>query len=69
MVGGGVPVGGFVDANFRAHAVFDLNGTGVTAAGTSIQRNANVDSNDKNGWTTGAGAAPTWGLLNFGQSP
>jgi hypothetical protein len=69
MVGGGVPPGGFVDADFRAHAVFDLNSTGTTATGTSIQRNTNVDSNDKNGWSTGAGDPPTWGLLNAGQTP
>jgi hypothetical protein len=69
MVGGGVPPGGFVDAEFRAHAVLDLDATGLNALGTSIQRTTNVDSNDKNGWTTGTGAPSTWGLLNPGQSP
>jgi hypothetical protein len=68
-VGGGVPPGGFVDDDFRTHAVLDLNATGTTASGMSIQRTTNVDSNDKNGWTTGTGAPSTWGLLNAGQSP
>jgi hypothetical protein len=69
MVGGGVPVGGFVGANFRLHAVLELTATGTTKTGTSIQRTTNLDSNDKSGWTTGIGALSTWGLLNFGQSP
>jgi hypothetical protein len=69
MVGGGVPAAGFVDDEFCAHAVLDLNATGPNASGTSIQRNTNVDSNDKNGWTTGTGAPSSWGLPNAGQSP
>ncbi len=68
MVGGGIPVGGFVDDNFRAHAVLDLNATGTTAGGSSIQRTNNTDSNDLNGWTTGAGVTSTWGLNNAGQT-
>jgi hypothetical protein len=69
MVGGGVPPGGFVDDDFCAHAVLDLNATSTTASGMTIQRTTNVDSNDKEGWTTGAGAAQTWGLPNPGQAP
>jgi len=68
MVGGGIPVGGFVDDAFRIHAVLDLNATGTAASGTSIQRTDNTDSNDLNGWTTGAGVASTWGLNNAGQT-
>jgi hypothetical protein len=67
MVGGGVPAGGFVDTDFRAHAVLDLDGSGTTAIGDSIQRTNDTDSNDKDGWTTGSGAAPTWGANNAGQ--
>jgi hypothetical protein len=69
MVGGGIPVGGFVDDNFRMHAVQDLDATGVSAAGTSIQRTDDMDTNTLAGWSTGAGAASSWGLLNAGQSP
>jgi hypothetical protein len=69
MVGGGVPPGGFVDDDFCAHAVLDLDATGADPVGTSIQRTTNLDSNDKNGWTAGAGAPSTWGLLNVGQTP
>jgi uncharacterized repeat protein (TIGR01451 family) len=67
MVGGGIPLGGFVDDNFCAHAVLDLDATGNTVDGTSIQRTTNTDSNDKNGWTMDV--APTWGRLNQGQTP
>ena len=66
MVGGGVPPGGFVDDNFNAHAVLDLNGTdiAVTGASTSIQRNNNTDSNDLQGWAV---LPQTFGALNSGQ--
>ncbi|MBA3540055.1 MAG: Ig-like domain-containing protein [Deltaproteobacteria bacterium] len=67
MVGGGTPVGGFLDADFQAHAVFDLDATGTTAAGTSIQRNDNDDVNDKADWNA-ANTASTWGVLNVGQT-
>jgi uncharacterized repeat protein (TIGR01451 family) len=67
MVGGGIPPGGFVDDNFCAHAVLDLDATGNTVDGMSIQRTTNTDSNDKNGWTMDV--APSWGQLNVGQTP
>jgi hypothetical protein len=66
---GTTPVAGFyVDGAFRANAVLDLNATGTTAVGSSIQRTTNVDSNNSNGWTIDAGAASTFGALNAGQS-
>ncbi|MCC6875732.1 MAG: Ig-like domain-containing protein [Sandaracinaceae bacterium] len=65
MVGGGIPAGGFVDADFNMHAAQDLNGTGTTAAGASIQRNTNTDSNTLSDWTQ---AASSWGVINTGQS-
>lgn len=70
MVGGGVPVGGFADDTFRAHAALDLNGTGTTASGPSIQRLDNSDDNDKNDWNNGATVvqAQTFGAPNVGQT-
>jgi hypothetical protein len=65
MVGGGVPAGGFVDADFCAHAVLGLN---VTASPNSLQRLDDGDDNDKADWTVDR-AAPTWGALNVGQAP
>jgi Bacterial Ig-like domain len=58
----------YIDTVFRLNAASDLNATGTTAAGTSIQRIDDTDNNDKADWTTGAGAAPTWGALNAGQT-
>ena len=58
----------YIDAVFRMHAADDLNATGTSASGTSIQRLDNTDDNDKADWTTGAGAASTWGALNAGQT-
>ena len=68
---GGVPPAGFIDENFRAHAALDLNATGTTVAGTSIQRLDNTDDNDKNDWNTAAITvqAQTFGLINVGQVP
>jgi hypothetical protein len=57
------------DTTFRKNAVDDLNATGTTAPGNSIQRIDNTDDNNKADWTTGGGAASTFGLLNAGQSP
>jgi hypothetical protein len=54
--------------SFLAAAVDDLNATAATVAGTSIQRVDDTDDNDKADWTTGAGAASTWGALNAGQA-
>lgn len=58
----------YIDTVFRVNAVNDLNATGTTAAGNSIQRVDDTDDNDKADWTTGAGAASTWGALNVGQT-
>ena len=59
----------YVDTVFRTNAVDDLNLTGTTASGTSIQRVDDTDDDDKADWTTGAGAASSWGAANAGQSP
>jgi hypothetical protein len=59
----------YVDTVFRTNAADDLNGTGTAATGTSIQRVNDTDTNAKGDWTTGAGEANTFGLLNVGQNP
>jgi hypothetical protein len=59
----------YIDDVFHMHAVMDLDATGTTVAGNSIQRIDNTDDNDKADWTTGAGAPSTWGALNPGQTP
>jgi hypothetical protein len=61
-------VGTYLDGVFCTNAVDDLNATGTTAAGTSIQRLNDMDTDAKADWTTGAGAASTWGALNAGQT-
>ncbi len=67
MVGGGIPTGGFVDDNFRAHAALDLDATGTTATtGDSIGRVDNTDDNDKADWSQ---APQTFGATNVGQTP
>jgi hypothetical protein len=66
VVGGGIPPGGFVDDNFNAHAVQDLNGTAIDRNGISIQRSSNVDSNDLLGWGM---ATSSFGAANSGQVP
>jgi hypothetical protein len=58
----------YTAAQFDAAAVTDLNATGTTAAGTSIQRINDLDTNALADWTTGAGVASTWGANNAGQS-
>jgi len=58
----------YIDTVFRTNAVDDMNATGTSAAGTSIQRTGNVDTNAKTDWTTGAGLASTFGALNVGQT-
>lgn len=60
MVGGGVPAGGFVDDDFRLHAVVDSD------AADTMQRIDNTDDNDKADWTT-VNLTATWGALNVGQ--
>jgi len=66
MVGGGVPAAGFVDDDFCAHAVLDLDDTSLDPSGTSIQRTDDADTNDKRGWTDAN--TGTWGRNNLGQS-
>jgi len=66
VVGGGVPPGGFIDDQFNANAVQDLNGTSVDRNGLTIQRSNNTDSNDVQNWGM---AAATFGLPNAGQTP
>jgi len=66
QVGGGVPVGGFADNDFGAHAVLDSDATGATAAGTSFQRLDDGDDNDKADWTDAN--VGSWGANNTGQS-
>jgi Bacterial Ig-like domain len=65
MVGGGAPAGGYIDDAFRVHAARDLDATGTSASGTSIQRNSDTDNNDQNDWTQ---AASSFGSLNAGQT-
>jgi hypothetical protein len=59
----------YTDATFRAAAVTDISMGGNASAqtGNSFQRLTDVDTNSSADWTTGAGAAPTWGALNVGQ--
>jgi hypothetical protein len=64
-IAGGVPAGGFVDAEFNAHAAPDLDDAGTTRAGPSIQRLDRVDRDHAGDW--GHTAAASWGLLNPGQ--
>ncbi|MGN6104696.1 MAG: hypothetical protein ACTHU0_06310 [Kofleriaceae bacterium] len=56
-------------ALFHMHAVADLDATGTTRTGTSIQRLDDTDDNDKADWSTGPGLPETWGKLNAGQTP
>ncbi|MBP6629148.1 MAG: hypothetical protein KBG28_21135 [Kofleriaceae bacterium] len=64
-IAGGVPAGGFVDAEFNAHAAPDLDDAGTTRAGPSIQRLDRVDRDHAGDW--GHTTAASWGLLNPGQ--
>jgi hypothetical protein len=67
-VGGGTPSGGYIDETFRQNAVLESDATGTVNTGTTLQRLDDSDDNDEADWTTGAGAAHTWGLINAGQS-
>lgn len=62
---GTVPTGGFVDDAFSAAAVLDLGATGTSAAGESIRRTDDSDTNHMGGWAQGAS---TFGVRNAGQS-
>jgi hypothetical protein len=64
---GSTPKAGYLDLDFNANAVPDLNGTGTAAGGTSIQRLDDTDDHNLGDWTA-APAASTWGLINTGQS-
>ncbi len=68
MVGGGTPTGGFTGDNYNAHAALDLDATGATPAGTSIQRLDDSDDNDKADWNSATVTVQpsTWGALNVG---
>ena len=71
MNGGGVPAGGFVDADFTAHAVVNSAAATMTtnppaATTESLQRIDNTDENEKADW---AQAVHSWGLINVGQTP
>jgi len=63
---GTVPVGGYIDDAFSASAAQDLNATGTSAAGESIQRNTDADTNTKTDWVQ---TASSWGAPNTGQQP
>lgn len=66
MVGGGVPMDGFVDDAFRMHAVQGLGSTSTTTMGTTIQRINNDDTNTRADWNDSSMA--TWGANNPGQT-
>lgn len=55
----------FVDEHFSRNAVLDLNGTGTSATGDTIQRDTNADTDNQLGW---AQTTQSWGVLNAGQS-
>ncbi|MGN6104697.1 MAG: hypothetical protein ACTHU0_06315 [Kofleriaceae bacterium] len=59
----------YTGATFHMHAVTELDATGTTRTGTSIQRLDDTDDNDKGDWSTGPGLPSTWGKLNAGQTP
>ena len=61
-------VGAYTDGVFCTNAADDLNATGTTSLTNSIQRLNDMDTDTKADWTTGAGAAQTWGALNAGQT-
>lgn len=62
---GTVPAGGFVDAEFRANAVLDLDATDTTRTGESIRRTDDADTDHMGGWAQGASS---FGALNAGQT-
>lgn len=53
--------------DFILYALRDLNATGTTASGNSLQRMDNADEDDLSDWTPNEGAPSTWGALNDGQ--
>ena len=61
---GTVPVGGYIDDAFNASAVVGLKDTGTDAAGDTIQRFDNWDTDTNDDWDLWTSS---WGLLNEGQ--
>ncbi|MEM9692430.1 MAG: hypothetical protein AAGA56_07785 [Myxococcota bacterium] len=55
----------FEDQVFLDASVLDLDGTGTSATGSSIQRSNDMDTNRSTGWTQ---TNSSWGLLNTGQT-
>jgi hypothetical protein len=55
----------YSDADYIAAAVPNMQTTGTTATGTSIQRNSDTDTNTKADWVI---AAETFGTINAGQA-
>lgn len=53
--------------DFIFYAARDLNATGTTAGGRSLQRSDNSDDDDQTDWTPIDGVPSTWGTLNEGQ--
>lgn len=59
----------YTAAEFHAAAVTDLGMTGNSAAGASLQRINDADTNASADWNTGGtGTASSWGVLNAGQT-
>jgi hypothetical protein len=67
---GTVPAGGYLDDVFSANAAMDLNGTDLTAGGTSIQRLDNTDDDNTADWNDATTTVQpnTFGALNPGQT-
>jgi len=61
---GSIPEGGYVDEAFNASAMTGLQDTGSDAAGDSIQRFDDWDTNTSEDWMLWYSS---WGLLNDGQ--
>jgi hypothetical protein len=65
---GQVPEGGFIDDAFSASAALDLNASGATAAGTTLQRIDDMDRNHSGDWDNTGLVPQTWGANNPGQT-
>jgi hypothetical protein len=66
FTGGNPAPNGFVDYDFNINAALDLDFSGTTPSGYSIQRVGDFDSNSKLDF--GTLATPSWGALNVNQS-
>jgi hypothetical protein len=60
MVAGGIPMNGFVDDDFNAHAVQDSD------AADTIQRLTAIDNNNRDDWSA-SNLPATWGAPNCGS--